>query len=108
MPLNYLGVVAGILMLIHSIATWNRAGSSIKHIQLVKTLLFLGMLICLFFLHPRIDAFVDLEAGEVIGDYEQFYFLHRLYLWASTIQWVAALVWIFCYASTANRDNNKC
>ncbi len=95
--LNYLGVLAAVLMIIDSILTWKKSQSRIRYVQISCAIFMLAMLAALFFLHPQIDACVDAELGEIKGDYEQFYWLHRLYLWASSFQWFAAWIWLICY-----------
>lgn len=100
-PLNYLGVIAVFTMLIESAATWrNNRKPILKKVQFSMVLIMSVMLIALFWLHPQIDAFVDRDIHEISGDYDQFYWLHRLYLWASTIQWIAAWVWLYCFCSS--------
>lgn len=99
-PLNYLGVIAVVTMLIESAATWKtHRQPTVKRIQLAMVLLMSAMLIALFWLHPQIDAFVDCDLHEISGDYDHFYWLHRLYLWASTVQWIAAWGWLLCFCS---------
>ncbi len=45
----------------------------------------------LFWLHPRLDALLDPERVRIL-DRGAFRAGHRLYLWVSTVQWGAALV----------------
>jgi len=108
-PLNYLGTLAAILMMVDSILTWRKSNSPRKQIQLSLTLLTLTMLGALFWLHPQIDAFVDRDTHEIRGDYARFYWLHRLYLWASTFQWIAAWGWLICYviSVSAQRPSSR-
>ncbi len=49
-------------------------------------------LVILIALHRVLDRRID--AGEMQG----FYPLHRLYLWVSTLQWVANLILLTCWA----------
>ena len=52
-----------------------------------------AMQAALFLLHPALDRLLDFSARE-ITDEPLFYFLHRVYLILSTVQWLAAwLVW---------------
>lgn len=99
-PLNWLGLLASVLMILNSALIWNRKPSRARRVAVGCAVLMLAMQIALFWLHPQIDLFVDLESHEIVGDYDQFYFLHRLYLWASTIQWAAAWIWLFAYVMT--------
>ena len=96
-PLNYLCAIAIGVMLVESVATWKSSRAPRKHVQIGLTIFMLSMLIALFWLHPQIDNYVDREIHEISGDYDQFYFLHRLYLWASTFQWIAAWGWLICF-----------
>ncbi len=50
---------------------------------------------CLFTFHLLLDAFMD-PTGRVVVIAPPFYPVHRMYLWASTLQWAAglALAWL--------------
>ncbi len=53
----------------------------------------LAMVVCqiaLFVLHPRMDAYLDPETLD-IESRQEFYLLHRIYLWTHTVQWVFAI-----------------
>jgi len=56
-------------------------------------------LVLLFGLHPRLAAFMSPE--DVAVDRRQFYRWHQAYLLVSTVQWLAALayMWGFCASS---------
>jgi hypothetical protein len=56
-----------------------------------------GSLAALFWLHPRLDALIDTAAQTITGD--SFYQWHQAYLAAVTIQWAAALVYLWTLAS---------
>ena len=106
-PLNYLCMIAIAMMFLDFMLDWKRKTSS-KTMQITRLTMVAIMavtLASLFWLHPRIDAFVDRDIHEIRGDYDQFYWLHRLYLWASTVQWIAAWVWLICYCKS-KRDCN--
>ena len=45
----------------------------------------------LFYLHARLESYMDAERRYVVV-IPPFYPLHRVYLWASTVQWVACLL----------------
>jgi hypothetical protein len=52
-------------------------------------------LVCQFLLiytHQLLDAFMD-PARTRVAVRESFYPVHRVYLWASTVMWVACLLW---------------
>ena len=48
-------------------------------------------LVALILLHPQMDALVDVENHRLLRSAD-FRFLHRWYLWISTVQWLAAVV----------------
>ena len=77
-PLNWLSVLAGSLMVADSIFTWRSKGR-IRWIQIVFPIILLAMVAWLFTLHPQIDAFVDADTRQIGGDYDQFYWLCLLY-----------------------------
>ncbi len=95
--LNWFGLCAGAMMLVHSCFGLKSGRSKATVVQLVSVVLMLIMQLVLFWLHPQIDAYVDVEIRDIAGDYDQFYFLHRLYLWASTVQWFASWLWLICF-----------
>ena len=97
-PLNHLCAIAICAMLIESAITWRTIGRGLKISQMGCVTIILLTLIALYILHPRIDQMIDLTVGEIQGDYDQFYFLHRIYLWASTVQWFAAWGWLICFS----------
>lgn len=67
--------------------------------------IFVGLLatyaICLtalFMIHPQLDALLDNENLSVEAP-DKFYNLHRVYLWVSTIEWLATIGLIWLIAS---------
>lgn len=58
----------------------------------------------LFFLHPRLDSLLDHTAIRV-DDYDNFYPLHRLYLWTSTIQWFFGLAYLVLTLAAWREDD---
>jgi hypothetical protein len=103
-PLNYFCGIAVAAMFVETLLTWRNSRSPQKQIQFGLVLIILIMLAAEIWLHPQIDAFVDLDTHEIAGDYDQFYFMHRLYLWVSTVQWIAGWGWLFCYV-VGKRDH---
>ena len=95
--LNWLGVLAGCLMLLDSFSNWKLKTKVVKRVLFGTALFMLVMQATLCWLHPQIDAYVDLKGHEITGDYDQFYLLHRVYLWTITFQWIAAWIWLFAY-----------
>ena len=55
----------------------------------------------LFILHPMLDRLLDFTAREII-DEPRFYFLHRVYLCVSTVEWLAAWVVLAGWFEHAN------
>ncbi len=54
------------------------------------TLLFGLGLGLLFYLHPQMDSLLDANQFSIL-DKDKFYFLHRVYLWTSTLQWLCLI-----------------
>lgn len=100
---NYLnagGAVALLLWACDFAAT--RAGRLAWLLWLALT----GLLVALFALHAILDAHLDPDLGHV-EDRPRFYTLHRWYLMASGLQWLAALVLLAVTVSAwrrADRD----
>jgi hypothetical protein len=99
-PLNYLSGIAAACMVCDAIFRWKKAGNRCRYGLLGFSVTMILMLAALLYLHPQIDGFVDQESRDIAGDYDQFYWLHRLYLWASTVQWFAAWGWLVCYVAS--------
>ena len=53
-----------------------------------------GGLAALAVLHIRIEGYVDFAADGRVTDYPAFYLWHRVYLYVSTVQWVAAIAYV--------------
>jgi hypothetical protein len=53
----------------------------------------LGFLAILLWLHPQLEALLDVDEVRVI-DSKNFRPLHRWYLWLSTFQWACGLAWM--------------
>jgi hypothetical protein len=52
-----------------------------------------SMLAGLFVLHSAVGRHVEFAAGGRVTDYPAFYRWHRVYLYVSTVQWVAGLAY---------------
>ena len=93
-----MGVAALALMLWEMIATWNGPK------QRVRVAIWLVMVLgqgILFYLHLELDGMMDPDRTFVVRRVS-FYPVHRVYLWTSTVQWVAGLlfVWFTLHAWT--------
>ena len=55
----------------------------------------------LFWLHPRLDGFIDVSLNAVT-DQAGFYQWHRAYLVVVTFEWCAALVHLWCLTAGGN------
>jgi len=60
-----------------------------------------GSLVALFSLHPRLDALIDTSTPAVTGD--NFYQWHQAYLIAITIQWSAALWFLWSFTAESSK-----
>lgn len=100
--LNIANTVAVVML---SWELWASAATSRRRSLTVMTICTMLIAVCtaaLFWLHLQLDALVVPIDMEVV-DHELFYQRHRLYLWTSTVLWLATLpiVWVF-----ANRSAN--
>jgi hypothetical protein len=67
-------------------------------------LIFAGGLGALFLIHIRLEGLVDFNE-ETIEDLTLFHLWHRTYLWISTIQWVAGLLFTALLMSSWRRSD---
>ena len=89
--LNGVGAIALTLMLWEMIATWNGPK------QRVRVAIWLVMVLgqgILFYLHLELDGMMDPDRTFVVRRVS-FYPVHRVYLWTSTVQWFAGLVFVW-------------
>jgi hypothetical protein len=93
---NWLNVACGCavgLMLLESVFRWGQTRRPWREIRLLLVLAIGCLLIGLILLHPSMDRMLVAER-EHITDRAKFYGMHRVYLWGSTFQWVAAWIWL--------------
>lgn len=88
--LNFAGVVA-LAVLALDIALAHDQCSRRRFLRSFLWILMAAALIALFWIHPRIMAYMD-TGTQVILDHDAMYPLHRLYLLASAAQWLCAMV----------------
>ncbi len=93
-------------MLAESFLAWKRARRPWREIQLAVVLLNFGLLAGLVWLHPKMDAMIDLDK-KMVHDKAEFYGVHRIYLWLSTFQWFAAWGWLPLTLRVWFADHNK-
>lgn len=100
--LNLFSGIAFASMLLESAVSWRKSTAWLRWSQLGLCVTMIASLIALVLLHPALDAMIDFEASSV-SDSDQFYDLHRIYLWTSTLQWFAAWVWLILLVSSWGR-----
>ena len=93
-PVTYWLNVAGAVAL--AFLFWDRlaAGDPLKWRGVVRWLMWLvsvGLLIALFFMHNWLDTLM--ATGETLPHGGSFGLAHRSYLWVSTAQWFAMLIY---------------
>jgi len=85
---NYLNLGGGAALLVWA---WDLAASRAGRLAWLLWLVLFGLLVGLVALHVALDAHLDPNLGHV-EDRPRFYALHRWYLMASGLQWLAATV----------------
>jgi hypothetical protein len=90
--LNLTGALALVILLWDLLAgrdavRWRRGLRILSWVVMVLTLA------ALFWLHPRLAEFLDADSLSVVEP-RTFRPRHRLYLWISTVQWVAGLLFL--------------
>ncbi len=99
-----LGVAVTLVFLI-----WDYFACKLARSKLSNRLWQMGVLgigttwLFLVYLHPELERLLVPDSFSVV-DADRFYLLHRLYLWASTLQWLAVLpiVWVLAKEMTGN------
>ena len=102
--LNLFSGIAFATMLLESRLSWRTTKTGMRYTLLGLCLIMIGCLIALILLHPMLDQMIDDEAGSVT-DSGEFYHLHRIYLWVSTVQWIAAWFWLISVVFNWRRQN---
>lgn len=105
---NWLNVTCGFavtLMGLELILQWHTYAGFRRYFQLINLVLIVAFLIALVWIHPIMDRMLIPEIEDVT-DYDKFYGLHRIYLWLSTFQWVAAWLWLFVAVSIWPRKSS--
>lgn len=103
---NWLNVTCGFalgLMVLELVFSWKRMRRPGRVTQVLMLIAIGLLLIALVWMHPLLDRML-VPAEERVADREKFYAIHRLYLWFSTFQWVAAWVWLLISVVTWNRQ----
>ena len=95
--INVCSAVALAIMIVESLWTWRNRSRFIRWTQLGMCLFMVGMLATLVYLHPMMDSLID-PVEKSVDQQERFYQLHRVYLWASTFQWIAGWFWLALFA----------
>lgn len=87
--INYASFVTGVMLLWEGLAARRN-----KHFFALLAI-YSVCLIALFAMHPQLDELLNFDDQSVI-DSVKFYNLHRIYLWTSTIQWLATIgmIWL--------------
>ncbi len=92
--INIFNAISVAAMILESVVSWKDSTALCRTTQLVTLVIVAVSLAVLFYVHPILDRMFDAEAKSV-SDSVQFYNMHRIYLWTSTVQWIAAWVWLF-------------
>ncbi|MCP4099338.1 MAG: hypothetical protein GY748_24200 [Planctomycetaceae bacterium] len=93
---HWLNVASALTILMLALDLWLNRQARKTFNFVLETGIAIGLLICLatlVFLHPKMDELISL-AGETISDEAEFYKIHRVYLWVSTIQWALGGLWM--------------
>lgn len=91
--LNIIGCVSVLLMLVDLFLNWKPRTPKVNLLLAIVLGVIVVLLGVLFVVHPILDSMLEPE-HEHVNDDARFYEMHRIYLWASTIQWLLCLVWL--------------
>ena len=96
--INIFSAIAFVAMTLELLLNWKRLSRNLRYSQLGLVLFMIAALVGLVALHPLLDAMINRE-DQTISDEGKFYQLHRAYLWLSTVQWIAAWLWLIVLLS---------
>jgi len=104
--LNFVGGFAIFFQLL-DLVCFRRDRSRKLNIGLTVTIVGIASLwIVLLVVHPMLDAMLEPEHQHV-ADESNFYQMHRVYLWASTVQWLFCWAWLVLFLMGLNSNRPK-
>lgn len=101
---NYLNLVGALALLP---LAWDIAMAPASWLRRARWSCWLGMVVTLgvlAWLHMRLDGLFDPATLEVLRR-RDFRFLHRCYLWTSTLQWGCALIYLALSVASWRRED---
>ncbi len=87
--INYSVLLTAVALAINAWVRWHHRRTASNRTLLISLALIFSCSAGLFWLHPQLEALL-VEADREVLDSARFYFLHRIYLWVSTVQWGAS------------------
>jgi hypothetical protein len=105
MALNVIGAGALILMLWNALASWRTSGSWIRKGLAASWIAAAAAHAWAFLLHARLDAMLDFQARQV-QEGVSFRGPHETYLIATSIEWVASLVYLLAALAAWRREDS--
>lgn len=97
--LNLASGVSGLLLFWEAIAGWKHRTRRQNILYWSALSIYAIALIALIGLHPQMDQLLE-PSHFLVKEPLRFYNLHRIYLWASTFQWLATIVLIVSICRT--------
>ena len=94
--LNVAGVVALAILFLNMMLGWRGSGKLLRYMLLVTWLLMVEIEIELISLHPVMDRLLTTQPVRDILDPDRFDMLHHVYLISTSIQWLFAMVHVWC------------
>lgn len=83
---NWLNILATLVL---CLSAWNVFASHRRWLMATWTVIAIS-LVALIVLHATLDRMLD-STQHSISDSDHFYFIHRLYLWLTAVQWLAGI-----------------
>lgn len=102
---NSLNVVGGValVILLWDLGATRKTGPQ-RWLRFGLWLFMVLTMVAMVYLHQKMDAVID-EANDIRPPREVFRPLHRLYLWLTTVQWAAGLVYTIWMLRTWRRSD---
>lgn len=103
--LNYFALATAVLFVVEMILT-RRSAKRVSAFYFLPVATIVACFGVLVFIYPEMNALLD-DEQMAVRNTEKFYGLHRIYLWASTFQWLSLISIGWAISGIAKRETES-